>query len=79
VFSHKSFLTKSFSPIGWKTIEVPSLPSVSGVYGGGKKGTPFSRQWVEDIADVSHLHAEDQIVTELLVALVTKGFFHGHT
>ena len=77
MFSHKSFSTKSFSPTLFRfDLEPTPLPPVSGVYGGGK-GTPFSRQWVEEIADVSHLHAEDQVVTELLVTLVTKGFFHG--
>jgi hypothetical protein len=79
VFSHKSFLTKSFSPIGWKTIEVPSLPSVSGVVrGGGFRKQRDLYDWSQQTYNLTRLHQQDQEVTELLVGLVTQGFFDGN-
>jgi hypothetical protein len=79
VFSHKSFLTKSFSPISWKTIEVPSLPSVSGVVrGGGFRKQRDLYDWSQQTYNLTRLHQQDQEVTELLVGLVTQGFFDGN-
>ena len=47
--------------------------------GAVKKGVSFTRPWVEETVKLTQLHQEDQLVTELLVTLVTEGFFHGET
>lgn len=59
-------------------IEVPELPDVSGVAGGGFRRRKDTRDWAERTYTLAKLHKQDQEVTELLVALVTKGFFNGN-
>jgi hypothetical protein len=76
VFSHKSFSQTSFSPTLFRfDLEPTPLPPVAGTTGGGywvKKRDP---SWVEQTYNLAVLHQQDQEVTELLVSLVTKGFF----
>lgn len=55
---------------------VPSLPPVSGVVEGS--GFKSARDWSQDVSDLALIHSEDQTATELLVTLVTQGFFHGN-
>lgn len=57
--------------------EVVPLPPVAGVNRGRRLS--LTRPWVEETAQLTQLHQEDQLVTELLVTLVTKGFFNGET
>lgn len=52
-----------------------SLSPVAGVVEG--MGFKSTRDWVQDASDLSVIHQEDQIAAELLVTLVTQGFFHG--
>lgn len=56
-------------------IEVVSLPPVAGVVEGMGFKTPSD--WSQDASKLAFIHQEDQIATELLVTLVTQGFFHG--
>jgi hypothetical protein len=79
VFQSKSFSRRSFKSESWAPILVPELPPVSGGVGGYYNGRrPLIRDWTEKIHDVAHLHRDDQIAAELLVALVTQGFFDGN-
>jgi hypothetical protein len=62
-------------------IAVTALPPVAGVVAeqpgmGFTKGADLAA-WANSAADMAFIHAEDQIATELLVSLITKGFFHG--
>ena len=59
----------------WGSIEVVALPPVAGVVEG--MGFKSTRDWSQDAADLAFIHQEDQMATELLVTLVTQGFFHG--
>lgn len=52
------------------------LPPVAGVSGGGYWSFREDRKWGDDFYNLSLLHKQDQEVTELLVSLVTQGFFH---
>ncbi len=56
-------------------IEIVSLPPVSGVVEG--MGFKSARDWVQDISELEVIYQEDQVAAELLVTLVTQGFFHG--
>jgi len=86
MFSHKSFSDKSFSPTSFRfDLEPTPLPPVAGVdrlsvSGSGKssKATRTRRlpDWLDNQGKLAKLHQDDQVVTELLVSLVTKGFFH---
>lgn len=58
----------------WGSIEVVALPPVAGVVEGGGFG---AKAWSEDVGNLALIHQEDQVATELLVTLVTQGFFHG--
>lgn len=45
------------------------------------KGSGFRKSvaaLADDISDLTFIHQEDQAATELLVTLVTQGFFHGN-
>jgi hypothetical protein len=74
-----------FSPMlvavqGFGPIEVTQLPSVAGVasVSGSGKASKARRlpDWLDNQGKLAKLHQDDQVVTELLVSLVTKGFFH---
>ena len=55
-------------------IEVVSLPPVAGVVEGS--GFKSARDWAQDASNLAFIHSEDQTATELIVTLVTQGFFH---
>lgn len=69
----KSFGSAFGSAFG--AINVVSLPPVAGVVDG--MGFKSARDWAQDTSNLAFIHQEDQIATELLVTLVTQGFFHG--
>jgi hypothetical protein len=62
-------------------IAITPLPPVAGVVveqpGMGFTKAAELAAWANSAADMAAIHQEDQLATELLVALVTKGFFHG--
>lgn len=62
-------------------LELVSLADVGGV-NKHVKFRPFKSpkdvtDWVEDTYNLTHLHRDDQLAAELLVSLVTQGFFNG--
>lgn len=64
---------------GFGPIAVPELPSVSGVVrGGGFRKQRDLHDWSRQTYNLTRLHQQDQEVTELLVGLVTQGFFDGN-
>ena len=65
---------KSFGA-AFGAIEVVSLPPGAGVVEG--MGFKTARDWAQDASSLAFIHQEDQMATELLVTLVTQGFFHG--
>lgn len=71
-FSRGAFSVGSFSV---SAFEFVPLPPVAGVVEG--MGFKSARDWAHDTADLAFIHQEDQMATELLVTLVTQGFFHG--
>lgn len=62
---------------GFGTVEVTPLPSVSGVLVGGFRKQRDLYDWSTKTYNLTRLHQQDQEVVELLVSLVTKGFFDG--
>lgn len=52
-----------------------TLPPVSGVVDG--MGFKSAKDWALDASSLAIVHQEDQIAAELLVTLVTQGFFNG--
>jgi hypothetical protein len=72
-FSPRLVAVQGFGPI-----EVTPLPPVSGVVrGGGFRRQRDLYDWSSKTYNLTRLHQQDQEVAELLVALVTKGFFDG--
>jgi hypothetical protein len=54
------------------------LPSVAGVVEGmGFTKAAQIAAWADETANLASIHFEDQLASELLIALVTKGFFNG--
>jgi hypothetical protein len=65
VFEGASFSTASFSTTAWLFDAAIDKSTPSQVFGGGSTH------------DFSRLHSDDRIVTDLLIALITRGFFNG--
>lgn len=53
------------------------LPPVSGVYGGSFRAPDSVVTWAQEQNALTKLHQDDQLVSELLVSIVLKGFFDG--
>lgn len=76
LWDEHSFSSASFDAGSFGGLEIVTLPPVAGVVGGG--GVKSARDWAQDAGNLAFIHQEDQVATELLVTLVTQGFFHGN-
>lgn len=66
--------------IGFTPRHVALQGFVVGTVGGGRRPRQRSvrfEPYRPDRIELAQLHAEDELVTDLLIALVTKGFFDG--